>query len=661
MVDAALRLAENITLLRQRCDKPIPPTPNALSTAVVPSSDGRTLSLSDELAIVNCLSYLSTYSDHPGLVMALCIEERSDHEGLIVAIATNNDAVEDLQKGVYGIVEVLKEQSYILDTQGDYVDTLLETVLERGRERMIGRLGYPNCSTAARLGKALACAVRAVPKMRSTLQPLFELSKEFTRLSGLLEDSLTFGPGDSHVLMSILTITSRIWKNHRKDLESILHPFHPILSKDMDPNTKEVIQYRLRQLAQYKITTTHLLHYARHFPLFRSILVQGIYTPAVDLSSILTNPSIQETGILNRYIHRSKSARSPAVTAAMSALSQHNLVPLQKEIRETVTRRCTKNAYKTHAEIQLLLHYENKNVAFPPRVLKSNKDACYLCDLFIKTHGGYLIPKTHGRVYDLWMFPDVQITDIQFSKAKRKKWAQTIEQFNEAVEELLLQISRRGKRKGSDPRESAVFSLAPSTTCTQRSDVSRHSSSADQTVTRLSTKTKSPSTNEERQMWSELEEELPGESLPDALVSPLTPVSHERKHTQHDLSPSTRSSSPTPILNLRPGVPQTHIFNTNNTCIRLHTTKIHIELSRAQVDFLASSPALSGNSSNIRVDATLLDRQGSIHALEKYKEALADLGDPWSFLESKEGILFSPSGLLIRKRDDLVQIKACVT
>jgi hypothetical protein len=110
MADSALRLAENITLLRKTHDKPVPPTRNDLP--LTSSNDGRTLSFQNELNILQCLSYLSTYSDHPGLVMAMCVEEAPGNQRLIVTIATNNDNVTNLKRGVRGIVEILEKQAH---------------------------------------------------------------------------------------------------------------------------------------------------------------------------------------------------------------------------------------------------------------------------------------------------------------------------------------------------------------------------------------------------------------------------------------------------------------------------------------------------------------------------------------------------------------------
>jgi hypothetical protein len=109
MADSALRLAENIAFIKEVCENPIPPTRNEPPDGR--NGENRKLEFEAELEIVNCLSYLATYSDHPGQVMALCVEENEESRGLVVSIATNNDDVSDLKRGVRNIVDVLQRQA----------------------------------------------------------------------------------------------------------------------------------------------------------------------------------------------------------------------------------------------------------------------------------------------------------------------------------------------------------------------------------------------------------------------------------------------------------------------------------------------------------------------------------------------------------------------
>lgn len=104
-----LRLAENIVLLRRRCNKPLPPTKNELPEDR--DSLGRIFTLRQELDIVGCLTYLSAYSKESDRVTALCMEECADHNGLIVSFATNTGSTQHLLQGMQGIVELLEQQA----------------------------------------------------------------------------------------------------------------------------------------------------------------------------------------------------------------------------------------------------------------------------------------------------------------------------------------------------------------------------------------------------------------------------------------------------------------------------------------------------------------------------------------------------------------------
>jgi len=85
--------------------------------------------------------------------------------------------------------------------------------------------------------------------------------------------------------------------------------------------------------------------------------------------------------------------------------------------RQKFRVRCANHStpWKIHAEVQLLIFYELNPRIRRPRVICASKSACYLCHLFIKTHGKFQVPRTHGRFYDRWMLPawidDASATD----------------------------------------------------------------------------------------------------------------------------------------------------------------------------------------------------------------------------------------------------------
>lgn len=61
-----------------------------------------------------------------------------------------------------------------------------------------------------------------------------------------------------------------------------------------------------------------------------------------------------------------------------------------------------------HAEVQILVHYENKVSPPWPRAIGVSKEACFLCSSFIKSHGLFYISKAHRQVYSQWTVPDLR-------------------------------------------------------------------------------------------------------------------------------------------------------------------------------------------------------------------------------------------------------------
>jgi hypothetical protein len=75
-----------------------------------------------------------------------------------------------------------------------------------------------------------------------------------------------------------------------------------------------------------------------------------------------------------------------------------------------------------HAEIQVLIFYELKSETSTsiPSVIGTSKATCYLCDLFIKHHGRFLVTKTHGRIHSQWTVPDLKEFSTDSIKSLRR-------------------------------------------------------------------------------------------------------------------------------------------------------------------------------------------------------------------------------------------------
>jgi hypothetical protein len=480
-------------------------------------------------------------------------------------------------------------------------------------------------TTAARLKDFLRLSANKHPGI-ANYNHLCELSETFSRQSSQYEQLRKKDPGSNahdDLLISILNTSALIRKHHRPHFNDL---FTKLSTTEMDDGVKGSLTARLDHLGQYEPTAARLLKHAKRLSCFRSVEVRGVYTAPLDLTPFLASKATAGTGLLNRFIGQSQELRGLDVKAAMNALiirEKKSLAMWQKEIRNGMEKG-QHGGYKVHAEIQLLLDYEHKQeVVYPPRILKSSKDACFLCDLFIKTHGKYHIPQTHGKVYGLWMLPDLGHLGL----AQSCTVSRVIEEFSKAVEDLLLNAIAEGMPRRADPRESGIFSLASSNTqvCTaSERPWSKHTS------------------------WRR--------SNTDDEVSMTIGTSEAITVTPH-----TSFLSEPGIVHLRPGASSAHTVKPGDAAIRLHTRRIHVELSYLEGFHMASqssSQLRHEGAQVIRIEATWLTSGQVPEALQRCNEAIVNLGPEWETLQAKHGIMFAQSGLLIQRREEVLQLRA---
>lgn len=113
--------------------------------------------------------------------------------------------------------------------------------------------------------------------------------------------------------------------------------------------------------------------------------------------------------------------------------------------------------WKVHAEIQLLFFYEVHPGRQRPRFICSSKSACYLCNLFFSLHGGFYVPRTHGRIYAKWILPDW----MELPADRYGEFGRISMQLKEIIDGKVLRASRSKRKKGYHyPKESVLLPLA---------------------------------------------------------------------------------------------------------------------------------------------------------------------------------------------------------
>jgi len=519
-------------------------------------------------------------------------------------------------------------------------------------------LGQPaESTTVLRLKTVLNYAAGINPELKQSQSKLFVLAEEFSRLSQLYTVSDHGEDATTSAVRILIAITKVVAKICRRYGELLHRLITSVPNFHMDPCTKESLEIRLGHIGHYQPAARRLLGYANTFNVFRSIQIRPIHIRPYNLARDLCQhrPELQKARLI---AETQNGERKDDWEMKLT----HVVSNSQKEVKSHIARAQTEGDYKVHAEIQLICYYEqHPNTRFPPRVLKSSKHACFLCDLFIKTHGKYYISRTHGKAYYLWMLPD--INELKLGKKTKKNLVRVIGEFNKSVERVIISSVLQAKRITiPEPYESGIFSIMPSSHAASNTTVYQRPGSeiAACLDTPLSTPIASTSTSREPTPTPVQSEEL-NQELEDPIPVPSSPPSQPElsQHTNEAQQIATPTSPP-PTLVLQQGKPCTYIFDKTKPIARFHTPKIHVELSHEEAQQLADiDPSATDEKAAdaITVEVSWLGSQDSNQS-STHKDHTVNLGSRWTELTATDDILFTDEGLLMRKGVDVVRVRA---
>lgn len=670
MVEDPLRLAASIALLQKSNDKPSPPAANALPKADTP--DHRVLTLRQEQEVLECLVFLTTYSDKQD-VMALCLEERAEHGGLTVSIATNSGSTDYIRKYVQDIARFLEEQAK--SPKEDQFESLISLIVARTGSRLLRYLGLQEStmkqSTAGRLRTALQ-KYSLTHSGSNVPRGLLVLSNNLYDRCKELHPSYR-GQDNTDALLGLLGMCSDIWVEHQTALREILGQ---IPDKAMAPTTRESLCFRLHALGQYQRFTKRLLKYALRNSIFSKIQVRAVHLRPRDLSTHLSTWANQpRTWLWDMYQSHLARQKAQHLEIIRPIIKKTTLVEMAPNLRQSVQDGYARNNYKVHAEIQLLIDYECRpQTQYPPRVLKASKDACFICDLFVRTHGAFFVPDTHGRVYERWALPDLQ--HLKIPRRRQTELDRLVRDFTNAVEMRAFIAAATPQRGGKPPKEDHVPSVVSTATqeSFQKAKVSmiysrgpfRNPTQTDQSLA-------------DSTLHATLGPELPVNSVSSvALLQPLPQVTLQESHltqpkshlpalvttsctTDANLSEHCARPCRPRILHLAPGIPRQHIFTPEEPVMSFHTPRIHMEVSHEQLlPLLPENTGLSIDAMSpgrLKLEAVWLSPEVAQHVEKHASDLIVSLEQEWDVLTTRDGALFTKQGLLLKNRSDVIQLR----
>ncbi|KAF1847190.1 uncharacterized protein K460DRAFT_277727 [Cucurbitaria berberidis CBS 394.84] len=269
---------------------------------------------------------------------------------------------------------------------------------------------------------------------------------------------------------------------------------------------------------------------------------------------------------------------------------------------------------RVHAEIQLLFYYEASSAtSLRPRIICSNKHACFLCNLFIRAHGKFHIRSCHGRLYPSWRIP--LLKEVQLSEQSEIWMQQSLDRLNHLLEEKIREYLDRPRLRISDPTESVIF--------------------------------------------------IPGTCSPSAvsIVSSLNPIREDANTTATDLGQKDIVfTRPAKLQYLDHGqLISIHLYP--RLPIRIHTRCIHLELTYELACVIASSSSSTISSgyephssdTGLLVQVECID--GGDPQVFPGPGPVFDLSSPWCSKEVPDSILFGELGLVLKKRNDVISVR----
>ncbi|KAM0347085.1 hypothetical protein ACHAPU_005024 [Fusarium lateritium] len=449
--ESHVQCTRNIALLYYLGRIGCQPTKNSVRDCegIRKTSIERKLSLEHEKLLTRSLAFVSSIRDDAMRVTAVSVEERES--GIVVIVAANaedsrgsSEYLDAVKQGFDGIFSLLEEPSTLPSELLHH--QVFNAIISMCRSRILSRARF----TKRGQKQGFDTILKAVRK-EMTRCTLNNDKREFMRLTQVLISRI-------EALRKKLTPDASTTSAFDKELELIIETFAGIskiptleamlvneVGPKMESDLCRGLLNTIKKLAHYHSCAHTLVKLSRRYRLFGRIS-----TVLVRLDASAFDEPRQENTSFELGKHMKKLKKDYNTDWDLDKINQ----ALAKDTRGFWQdfEKATKDS-KIHAEIQLLWYLERHPSPKPPRVIASNKDACFLCNAFIFFHGKYSIPRTHGRIYAGWKLPSNGLDEAR-------------KQFPKELERIFISrvdvMSRQGVLKTVYPLESTISLAAAS-------------------------------------------------------------------------------------------------------------------------------------------------------------------------------------------------------
>ncbi|QDS68007.1 hypothetical protein FKW77_009383 [Venturia effusa] len=443
-------LSENIALLAQfgktLTDPTISKTPPWVSRSSQDNHAGdRSLDFEQERHTAEAFALLLATSDDRNAIGAVCIEEQPDGSSFIVRTAVNSGSQDERLDTFRRLVNAAR----LSHKSPTYEDCLLDEIVTTSQARLLVRLRSKHAPSSRRtkgppIIKQLQKFSETIKtqRFRTVQEAIANLWKDFDALEKLsgVEANSTSG---CMIIKEILLKTSSLSFPKLVDFLRVVPPKESLWSNT--PYARVVRKFQ--KLAQYVSAGRYLGYMIRKFPNWQ--IREANNSPYAEHRNGAESDGT--IGLFTRMRTESTAKQRKQFMRNLETRTGKNGGSIEQQIKGLVS---LKN--RVHAEIQLLYHYEqDQQVKIRPRILCSNKEACYLCHLFITTHAKFHTQRSHGNFYPRWRLP--QFDELHLSKNAERELKRAIARFSQTIETQIQSYLLQQPQRRQDPSESSVF------------------------------------------------------------------------------------------------------------------------------------------------------------------------------------------------------------
>ncbi|KAI3530163.1 hypothetical protein CABS02_14611 [Colletotrichum abscissum] len=366
----------------------IPSEPRAYREGATPQAHTNVLSIEDEIQMTNSIAFLAHRNEGAKFVSTVTLREYPDR--LQVVLAGNTTPSSGARHELANIMTHLGKLSRRERIKHALREELLDMVLLFSSSRILSRL-RPPWMAQPRHFKAPQLSLQ--DRLRSCMLGIRDTSQSSTHITSLLK--------------------------RLKDLVNTLKLVQQHTEVNASLSVLKMIVISCVEVARLGSTTSVEEH-------LKSLDVQTRFAES---------PEIRQVDKLARYFFTcndlARLARKPSYRHMFSNIEVMALEAPLGFRRPGIAQYCF-----VHAEIQQIFHLEQQPHTPAPRAIGCSKSACYLCDLFVRTHGTYVVSHSHGRLYEKWTLPDVDWMNATQADRFQSMVQSMVKDMREAIRRL---------------------------------------------------------------------------------------------------------------------------------------------------------------------------------------------------------------------------------